>query len=143
MMRTMIQNIISKICFSLSIQSTSNHLLRNSFLCRGTALARRLKEREHEIEEDNRDRRHEKQEIEELRQKLLLQDNINDIELEIKRRLEKEEDLIRKRLADLARASDESADESDNDEESKNSRKDNTTVPTDLVNTSKMNSSDN
>jgi len=56
---------------------------------KGTSLARRLKEREHEIEIDNRDRRHEKDEIEELRQKFLLQDNIHDIELEIKKHLEK------------------------------------------------------
>ncbi|CAF0855959.1 unnamed protein product [Rotaria sordida] len=92
---------------------------------KGTSLARRLKDREHEIETDNRDRRHEKEEVEELRQKLLLQDNIDDIELEIKRRLEKEEELIRKRLADLTRTtSDESTDESDNDDESTNNRKD-------------------
>jgi RNA-binding protein 25 len=103
---------------------------------RGTSLARRLKDREHEIEIDNRDRRHEKEEIEELRQKLLLQDNIDDIELEIKRRLEKEEELIRKRLADLIRPSDESADESDNDEQPTAHRKDNTIVPSEPVNTS-------
>ena len=102
------------------------------FSFRGTALARRLKDREHEIEIDNRDRRHEKEEIEELRQKLSLQDNIPDIELEIKRRLEKEEELIRRRLADLTRTtSDESAGESDNDEDNKSSsRKENVPVPT-------------
>ncbi len=94
-------------------------------LSRGTSLARRLKDREHEIEIDNRDRRHEKEEIEELRQKLLLQNHIDDIELEIKKRLEKEEELIRKRLADLTRTtSDESDNESDNDEESTTNRKD-------------------
>ncbi|CAM4884946.1 unnamed protein product [Rotaria socialis] len=91
---------------------------------KGTSLARRLKDREREIEIDNRDRRNEKEEIEELRKKLLLQNNIDDIESEIKRRLEKEEELIRKRLADLTRGtSDESADESDNDEETTNKRK--------------------
>lgn len=92
---------------------------------RGTSLARRLKDREHEIEIDNRDRRHEKDEIEELRQKLLLQDGVDDIEVEIKKRLEKEEELIRKRLADLTRATaDESAGESDNEEERPTNRKD-------------------
>ncbi|CAF2674078.1 unnamed protein product [Rotaria sp. Silwood2] len=113
---------------------------------KGTALARRLKDREHEIEIDNRDRHREKDEIEELRQKLLLQDNIDDIELEIKRRLEKEEENIRKRLADLIRTTtDESSEESDNEEEtakkslSKN-RKDNIDISnnlsTDLPNSS-------
>ncbi len=117
-------------------------------LSRGTALARRLKDREHEIEIDHRDRYREKEEIEELRQKLLLQDNINDIELEIKRRLEKEEELIRKRLVDLTRTtSDESSEESDNEEQTtkkslSTNRKDNidtstTNLPTDLVNSSK------
>jgi len=84
---------------------------------KGTALARRLKEREHEIEIDHRDRYREKEEIEELRQKLLFQDNIDDIELEIKQRLEKNEELIRKRLLDLTRTSDESSEESDNEEQ--------------------------
>jgi hypothetical protein len=83
-------------------------------LFRGTALARRLKDREHEIEIDHSDRYREKQEIEELRQKLLLQDNIDDIEMEIKRRLEKQEELIRKRLADLTRITN---DELDNEEQ--------------------------
>ena len=83
-------------------------------LFRGTALARRLKDREHEIEIDHRDRHREKEEIEELRQKLLLQDNIDDIEIEIKQRLEKQEELIRKRLADLTRVTD---DESNNEEQ--------------------------
>ena len=84
-----------------------------------------MKEREHEIEADNRDRRHEKDEIEDLRQKLLLQNDVDDIEIEIKKRLEKEEELIRKRLADLIReSSDESADESDNEEERSTNRKD-------------------
>lgn len=86
---------------------------------KGAAFTRRLKEREHEIELDNRDRRHEKDEIEELRQKLLLQNDIDDIEIEIKKRLEKEEELIRKRLADLIRPNDESEAESDTDEQSK------------------------
>ncbi|CAF0898988.1 unnamed protein product [Rotaria sp. Silwood1] len=85
---------------------------------KGTALARCLKDREHEIEIDNRDRHREKDEIEELRQKLLLQDNIDDIELEIKRRLEKDEENIRKRLTDLIRTtSDETSEESDNEDE--------------------------
>ena len=45
--------------------------------------------------------------------------------MEIKRHLEKEEELIRKRLSDLTRTtSDESAEESDHDEESKDTRKD-------------------
>ncbi|CAF3980399.1 unnamed protein product [Rotaria magnacalcarata] len=96
----------------------------NYLVFRGTSLARRLKDREREIEIDNRDRRNEKEEIEELRKKLLLQNNIDDIESEIKRRLEKEEELIRKRLVDLTRGtSDESADESDNDEEATNNQK--------------------
>ena len=87
-------------------------------------MARRLKDREHEIEIDNRDRRHEKDEIEELRQKLLLQDNITDIEAEIKRRLEKEEEQVRRRLADLTRPiNDESAGESDTDDETRKARK--------------------
>ncbi|CAF1068893.1 unnamed protein product [Rotaria sordida] len=113
---------------------------------RGTALARRLKDREHEIEIDNRDRHREKDEIEELRQQLLLQDNIDDIELEIKRRLEKDEENIRKRLIDLIRTTnDESSEESDKEEEttkkslSKN-RKDNidmsNNLSTDLANSS-------
>ena len=111
-------------------------------MSRGTSLARRLKDREHEIEIDNRDRRHEKEEIEELRQKLVLQGNIPDIELEIKRRLEKEEEVIRRRLADLTRTtSDESAGESDNDEEGKAaSRKENVPLPTESNNRSKNNS---
>ncbi|CAF1577159.1 unnamed protein product, partial [Adineta steineri] len=109
---------------------------------KGTSLARRLKDREHEIEIDNRDRRHEKDEIEELRQKLLLQDNIDDIELEIKRRLEKEEELIRKRLADLTRASDESADESDNDEQQAVSRKDTAVLPSESANNTSTESMD-
>ncbi|CAF1260947.1 unnamed protein product [Adineta steineri] len=109
---------------------------------KGTSLARRLKDREHEIEIDNRDRRHEKDEIEELRQKLLLQDNIDDIELEIKRRLEKEEELIRKRLADLTRASDESADESDNDEQQTVSRKDTAVLPSESANNTSTESMD-
>ena len=103
--------------------------------CRGTALARRLKDREHEIELDHRDRHREKEEIEELRQKLLLQDNIDDIELEIKRRLEKEEELIRKRLIDLARvASDESSEESDNEE--KKAKKSSSTNGKEMMDTS-------
>lgn len=86
---------------------------------RGTALARRLKDREHEIELDHRDRHREKEEIEELRQKLLQQDNIGDIEVEIKRRLEKDEEAIRKRLVDLTRTtSDESSEDSDNEDKS-------------------------
>ncbi|UJR20833.1 hypothetical protein I4U23_023944 [Adineta vaga] len=102
-----------------------------------SSLARRLKDREHEIDLDTRDRRYEKEEIEDLRQKLLLQDNIDDIDIEIKRRLEKEEELVRKRLADLTRASDESADESDNDEQPTNHRKDsNNIAPTESANTS-------
>ena len=118
-------------------------------LSRGTALARRLKDREHEIEIDNRDRHREKEEIEELRQKLLLQDNIDDIEFEIKQRLEKDEEIIRKRLADLTRTtSDESSEESDNEEETKKkslptNRKDiidtSTNLSTDLANSSKRN----
>jgi hypothetical protein len=88
------------------------------FLFRGASLARRLKDREHEIEIDNRDRHREKEEIEDLRQKLLLQDNIDNIELEIKRRLEKDEELIRKRLVNLTRTTNgESSEESDNEEE--------------------------
>ncbi len=103
---------------------------------KGTSLARRLKDREHEIEIDNRDRRHEKDEIEELRQKLLLQDNIDDVDMEIKKRLEKEEELIRKRLADLTRTtSDESGDESDNEEERSTNRKD---LSTESVNAIKV-----
>ena len=95
------------------------------FFFRGTSLSRRLKDREHEIEVDNRDRRYEKDEIEELRQKLLLQPDIDDIEIEIKKRLEKEEETIRKRLADLIReSSDESADESDNEDKRTDKRKD-------------------
>lgn len=97
-----------------------------------------MKDREHEIEFDNRDRRHEKEEIEELRQKLLLQDNIDDIDSHIKRTLEKEEELIRKRLADLTRPSDESGDESDNEEQSTANRKDNKSALADSVNTSKI-----
>jgi RNA-binding protein 25 len=109
-------------------------------LSRGTSLARRLKDREHEIEIDNRDRRHEKEEIEDLRQKLLLQNNIDDIDLEIKRRLEKDEELIRKRLADLTRTtSDESDRESDNDEQTKTNRKDNDVILPEPMNTSKSN----
>jgi hypothetical protein len=80
---------------------------------RGSSLARRLKDREYEIENDHRDRHREKEEIEELRQKLSMQDNIDDIEIEIKRRLEKQEELIRKRLADLIRIT---SDESDKEE---------------------------
>jgi hypothetical protein len=115
-------------------------------LSRGTALARRLKDREHEIEIDNRDRHREKEEIDELRQKLLLQDNIDDIELEIKRRLEKDEEIIRKRLADLTRTSDESSEESDNEQETTKKslsthRKDvmdiSTNLSNDLANSSK------
>jgi RNA-binding protein 25 len=103
---------------------------------KGTSLARRLKDREHEIEIDNRDRRHEKDEIEDLRQKLLVQDGVDDIEIELKKRLEKEEELIRKRLADLIRTtSDESADESDNEEERPTNRKD---LSTESVNTTKV-----
>jgi len=96
---------------------------------KGAAFTRRLKEREHEIELDNRDRRHEKDEIEELRQKLLLQNDIDDIEIEIKKRLEQEEELIRKRLADLIRPSDESDNESDVDEQPKD-------VPMEITTTS-------
>ncbi|CAF4948139.1 unnamed protein product, partial [Rotaria magnacalcarata] len=69
----------------------------------GTALANRLKDREHEIEIDNRDRHREKDEIEILRVKLL-QENIDNIELEIKQRLEREEENIRKRLVELIKA---------------------------------------
>ncbi|CAF1064411.1 unnamed protein product [Adineta ricciae] len=102
-----------------------------------SSLARRLKDREHEIDLDNRDRRHEKEEIEELRQKLLLQGNIDDVDAEIKRRLEKEEESIRKSLADLTRASDESGDELDNDEQSTNHRKDSSSAaPVESANTS-------
>ncbi|CAF1117389.1 unnamed protein product [Adineta ricciae] len=102
-----------------------------------SSLARRLKDREHEIDLDNRDRRHEKEEIEELRQKLLLQGNIDDVDAEIKRRLEKEEESIRKSLADLTRASDESGDELDNDEQPTNHRKDSSNVaPVESANTS-------
>ncbi len=117
-------------------------------LSRGTSLARRLKDREHEIEIDHRDRYREKEEIEELRQKLLLQDHIDDIELEIKRRLDKEEETIRKRLADLTRTSDESSEESDNEEQTTKkslttNRKENMDtsmdLPTDLPNSSKRN----
>ena len=39
--------------------------------CRGSPLARRLKEREKEKEADTRDRQREKEEIEELKRKLL------------------------------------------------------------------------
>ncbi|CAF0775533.1 unnamed protein product [Didymodactylos carnosus] len=67
---------------------------------KGTALARRLKEREHEIEIDNRDRYKEKEELEELRQKLT-QQNIDDVEGELKRRVAHEEDAIRRCLAEL------------------------------------------
>ena len=104
-------------------------------------MARRLKEREHEIEIDNRDRRHEKDEIEELRQKLLLQDNITDIEAEIKRRLEKEEEQVRRRLADLTRPiNDESAGDSDTDDEKRKSRKQEAIVAaSEPANTSKSN----
>lgn len=115
--------------------------------CRGTSLARRLKDREHEIELDHRDRHREKEEIEELRQKLLLQDNIDDIELEIKRRLEKEEELIRKRLTDLTRVtSDESSEESDDGEKQKTKKSSSTNgkemmdTSTHLANTSKRSS---
>ncbi|CAF3189269.1 unnamed protein product [Rotaria socialis] len=110
---------------------------------KGTALANRLKDREHEIEIDNRDRHREKDEIEVLRVKLL-QENIDDIELEIKRRLEREEENIRKRLVELIKAtSDESSDESENEEEkakktSSKNRKDamdmSNNLSTDLVN---------
>lgn len=93
---------------------------------RGAALARLLKDREHEIERDNRDRRLEKEEIEDLRQKLV-QENVSDVEGEIKRRLEKEEEQIRRRLVDLVRSSgEESAGESDQDDENRStSRKEN------------------
>lgn len=40
------------------------------FLSRGSALQRRLKEREKEMEADERDRQREKEEIEEIRRKL-------------------------------------------------------------------------
>ena len=107
--------------------------------CSESSLARRLKDREHEIDLDNRDRRHEKEEIEELRQKLLLQGNIDDVDAEIKRRLEKEEESIRKSLADLTRASDESEDELDNDEQQTNHRKDSSSAaPVESANTSRM-----
>jgi RNA-binding protein 25 len=125
----MILNITSTFVYSyLKI----NYLLFCFLLFRGTSLARHLKNREHEIEIDNRDRRYEKEEIEELRQKLLLQDNIPNIELEIKRRLEKEEEIIRRRLADLTRTT---SDESDNDDETTNQN-----VPPKPVDTSKRNS---
>ena len=108
---------------------------------RGTALARRLKDREHEIEADNRDRRREKEEIDELRQKLLLQDNITDIEAEIKRRLEKEEENVRRRMADLIRtSSEESSAESDNDDgNSANSLKENVPISVEGLTKSKTN----
>ncbi|CAF1060251.1 unnamed protein product [Didymodactylos carnosus] len=67
---------------------------------KGPSLARRLKEREYEIEIDNRDRHREKEELEELRQKLT-QQNIEDVEGELKRRVAHEEDSIRRRLAEL------------------------------------------
>ncbi|CAF0896551.1 unnamed protein product [Adineta steineri] len=87
---------------------------------KGTPLARRLKDREHEIEVDNRDRHREKEEIDDLRQKLLLQNNVDDVEIEIKRRLEKDEENIRKQLANLIRQThDEPAEQSDHEEESK------------------------
>lgn len=80
-------------------------------------MTRKLKDRDSEIGADKRDSRHEKQEIEELRQKLLLQNNITDIEAEIKRHLEKEEETIRRRMADLIRTTtDDSTSESDNEE---------------------------
>lgn len=84
---------------------------------KGFSLTRKLKDRDSEIGADKRDSRHEKQEIEELRQKLLLQNNITDIEAEIKRHLEKEEETIRRRMADLIRTTtDDSTSESDNEE---------------------------
>ena len=99
-------------------------------------MARRLKDREHEIELDHRDRHREKEEIEELRQKLLLQDNIDDIEVELKRRLEKDEEIIRKRLADLTRTtSDESSESSDNEE--KSAKKASSTNGKEVIDTSK------
>lgn len=122
----------------------------SSSLFRGTALARRLKDREHEIELDHRDRYREKEEIEELRQKLLLQNHIDDVELEIKRRVEKEEEIIRKRLIDLTRISDESDEESNDDDNeqkpkkssiTKTDRKENMDISTDLANSSMKNSS--
>jgi RNA-binding protein 25 len=131
-MKMMIPNITSKSFDRKLIDS----LFFSLSLSRGTSLARRLKDREHEIEIDNRDRRHEKDEIEDLRQKLLVQDGVDDIEIELKKRLEKEEELIRKRLADLIRTtSDESADESDNEEERPTNRKD---LSTESVNTTKV-----
>lgn len=97
---------------------------------KGSALVRRLKEREIEIQADKRDCRHEKEEIEELREKLV-KENHSDVEGEIKRRLEKEEEHVRRRLADLIRSSsDESAGESDNDDENRpTNRKENIPTP--------------
>ena len=75
-----------------------------------------------------------------MRQKLLLQDGIDDIEIEIKKRLEKEEELIRKRLADLTRTTnDESDQESENEEKTTVNRKDNVLAPPESMNTSKIN----
>lgn len=47
-------------------------LLNESFyLCRGSALQKRLRDREKEMEADERDRKREKEELEEIRQRLL------------------------------------------------------------------------
>ena len=52
------------------------------FSRRGSALQRRLKEREKEMESDERDRQKEKEEIEEIRRKLL-EEGHNDVDHEI------------------------------------------------------------
>jgi len=89
-------------------------------LFRGTALARRIKDREREIELDKRDRQREKEEIQELKKRLTAEGKYDDIELEIKQRLQKDEETIRKRLADLVKAeSDVSSEESGDEQESK------------------------
>lgn len=41
------------------------------YLCRGSALQKRLRDREKEMEADERDRKREKEELEEIRQRLL------------------------------------------------------------------------
>lgn len=41
------------------------------YICRGSALQKRLRDREKEIEADERDRKREKEELEEIRQRLL------------------------------------------------------------------------
>lgn len=59
--------------------------------------------------------------------------------MEIKRRLEKEEEAVRKSLADLARATDESEEESDEDEQATDQRKDPAAAPAESANTSRIN----